>query len=202
MLKKLLTIVVLICFASTVSFAQRTRTKRENAGDKLITALIDSEDVRGIFADDAMYLYTQAPEIQEIFALGKKAIPLLIAHLDDKRLTGVRTSSATFKKTEEFQVTIGAACFDLLNYIIREDARFFDQDCLKDLRECGEGHTSSCANARYTVFPEDFWAGETRVRGNLWEGKTLVVKKRVVRAKRRWQNAYRKGWIRYEKLDG
>jgi hypothetical protein len=199
--KKLLIIAVLICFCAPVCFSQRKRAKRENRNDRLITALIDAEEVRGIFADDAMYLYTGTREIQKIFALGKKAIPLLIAHLDDKRLTGVRASSATFEKTEEFQVTIGAACFDLLNYIIAEDARFFDQDCLKDLRERGEGHTSSCANAKYAVFPEDFWAGEIKVRGNLWEGKTLVVKKKVVQAKRRWQRAYRNRQIRYVKFD-
>jgi hypothetical protein len=202
MLKELSTIVFLICFASTASIAQSKGAKRETAGDKLITALIDSKNVTGIFADDAMYLYAQTPEIQEIFALGKKAIPLLIAHLDDRRLTRVRASSATFEKTEEFQVAIGAACFDLLSCIIRQDARFFDEDCLKDLREQGEGHTSSCANARYAVFPEDFWAGMKEVRKDLWEGKTLVVRKKVVQAKRRWQKAYRNRQIRYVKFDG
>ena len=113
MLKKLLIIVVLICFAASVSFAQRKRMKRENAGGKLITALIDAEGVRGVWGDDAMFTFTGAPEIEAIFALGKNAIPLLIAHLDDKRLTGVSTWTASFQRAEEFDVTIGAACFDL-----------------------------------------------------------------------------------------
>ena len=202
MMKNLLIIFALISFAASISPAQKKRAKHESRNDKLITALINAEGVRGIFADDAMYLYTTAPEIEAIFALGKNAIPLLIAHLDDKRLTGVRTSSATFKKTEEFQVTIGAASLDLLNYIIREDAQFFDKGCLKDLHEQSEGHTSSCVNKKYAVFPEDFWAGEIRIRGNVWHGKTLVVKKNVVRAKRNWQKAYRKHQIRYVKFDG
>ena len=195
MLEKLLIIIVLMCLAASVSPAQKKRVKRESRNDKLITALINAKDVRGIFADDAMYLFTTAPEIQAIFALGKNAIPLLIAHLDDKRLTGVSTSLATFERTEEFQVTIGAASFDLLNYIIRKDAQFFDQKCLKELSEQEEGHTSSCANKKYAVFPEDFWAGEKQDSRGIWRGTTLVVKKKVVGAKQRWQKAFQKNQI-------
>ena len=91
MLKKLLIIITLICFAASISPAQKKRAKREIRSDKLIMALINAGEVRGIFGDDAMYIFTQTPEIEAIFALGKKAIPLLIAHLDDKRLTNMST---------------------------------------------------------------------------------------------------------------
>ena len=201
MLKKLLIIVVLSCFTATVSFAQQNRAKRESQNDKLITALINAEEVRGIYRDDAMYIFTQAPEIKAIFALGKKAIPLLIDHLDDKRLIDVATFSMGSKGEESFEVTVGAASCDLLSYIIREDAQFFDKSCLKDLTEGADGNSSGCVNKKYAIFPEDFWSGRIEVSKNVWSGKTLIVPKSVRRAKRNWQTAYRKHWIHYEKFE-
>ena len=42
-------------------------------------------------------------------------------------------------------ITIGAACYDILTLIIRQDARFFNKKCLKNLEE---GTTGSCARQR------------------------------------------------------
>ena len=203
MLKKLLIIVVLICFTATVSFAQKKRAKRESQNDKLITALINAKEVRGVYGDDAMYKFTGSPEIEAIFALGKNAIPLLIAHLDDKRrLANVSTYYTDLGKAIDLDITVGVASFDLLTYIIREDARFFDKSCLKDLRAGADGNSSGCINKKYAISPEDFWSGTIEVSKNEWSGKTLIVSKSVIRAKRNWQTAYRKNWIHYEKYEG
>ena len=134
MMKKLLIIVVLICFAATISFAQKKQEGRESQNDKLITALINANEVRGVYGDDSMSQFITAPEIEAIFALGKKAIPLLIAHLGDKRrLANVSTYYTDLGKAIELDITVGVASFDLLTYIIREDSRLFDKSCLKDL---------------------------------------------------------------------
>lgn len=199
---KVVFLIVSIFLVATVSFGQGKDRRHKGRNDKLITAMINAEEIRGIFGDDAMYLYSQAPEIQAIFALGPNAIPLLIAHLDDKRLLGVSTSQVSFNETNEFTVTVGAACFDLLTYIIRDDKRFFDKSCIKDLDDGSEGHVSFCAVAKYAVFPEDFWAGRRRIRGNLWHGKGLIVPKSVIRAKRNWRIAYLKHQVHYVKFEG
>src|SRR5438046_3075698 len=107
-------ITALILISAAALFAQ-PRAKSNN--EKLITALIGAEEVRGVYGDDGMYIFTQAPEIERIFKLGSKAIPLLIAHLDDKRLLSVSTNY-TNDEGERVDVTIGAASFDFLTMII------------------------------------------------------------------------------------
>jgi hypothetical protein len=177
------------------AFAQHRTARRANHREALISALITAEDVRGIWGDDAMYIFTAAPEIEAIFGLGRKAIPLLIDHLDDRRLLKVTVFNASGDRQEALDVTVGAACFDLLTYIIRTDARFFDQPCV---REIDEGHVSSCALARYAVFPEHFWSHRKQDENGLWFGEGLIVPKRVTRAKRNWQTAYRQHRIKYK----
>lgn len=200
---RVICLMLLILISANISFAQKNRTKRGSRNDKLITAMIEAEGIRGVWGDDAMYIFTTALEIDEIYALGKKAIPLLIEHLNDKRILSVTYFNMGTERQEAYEITIGAACFDLLNYIIRQDARFFDKSCLKGLGEEGnEGHASSCAKTQYGVFPEDFWAVIKQDQNGLWRGKNLVVPKSVRRAKRNWQIAYRKGWIHYEKFRG
>ncbi len=188
-----------VFIVTSVSFAQGISKKEKARNDELITALVDAEGVRGVWGDDAMYIFTVAPEIEAIFALGKDAIPLLIGHLDDKRLIRVSAFNMGAEFQVAYDVTVGAACFDLLSYVIRSDARFFDMSCV---REMDEGHVSSCAKPRYGVFPEDFWSGLEQDESGLWHGKKVVVPGSVKRAKINWQTAYRKHWIRYERFGG
>ena len=181
-MKRIFLVVVVILCSALASFAQPKKVTRKNSGEKLITALVSSQNVRGGFGDDGMYIFFEEPEIQRILKLGPRAIPLLIAHLDDKRLLSIGTTYP-----EYYTVTVGAACFDILTLIIRTDARFFDQKCLKGL---DEGRTSSCSKPGYGILPEDFW-----------QRKTLRVKRSVLRAKQKWANAYRKHQIHYEAPD-
>jgi hypothetical protein len=181
-MKRIFLVVIVIFCSALVSFAQPKKVKHKHNGEKLITALVGSHNVAGGFGDDGMYIFFEAPEIQRILHLGPRAIPLLIAHLDDKRLLRVQTTYP-----EYYRVTVGAACFDILTLIIRTDARFFDQKCLKGL---DEGRTSSCSKSAYGILPEDFW-----------RKKNLRVHQSVLRAKQNWANAYRKHEIHYEVRD-
>ncbi|MBV9958520.1 MAG: hypothetical protein JO360_08870 [Acidobacteria bacterium] len=133
-----------------------------------------------------MYIFTPEPEIQRIFALKEKAIPLLIAHLDDTRLLNVGTNYAD-ANGDRWTVTVGAACFDLLTLIIRREARFFDLACLK---EPDEGTVGSCAKPVYALTPEDFW-----------RGKKLRVSRHVRRVKQNWLNAYRRHEVHYQRFE-
>ena|GEM_PF-5496142 len=176
----------LVFLCASVSFTQSKKSKPKTNGEKLITALIDAEGVSGVYGDDGMYIFVQAPAIQRIFRLKAKAIPLLIAHLDDKRLLRIGTNF-TNENGNRLEITVGMACFDLQTLMIRHDSRFFDKKCLE---EEIEGTIGSCARKKYLIEPFDFWPGEK-----------LRVTKRILRAKRNWQTAYKKGRIRYTVYD-
>jgi hypothetical protein len=120
--------------------------------NKLVTALVDSQNVAGVFGDDGMYIFFQTPEVRRILRLGRAAVPLLIAHLDDTRLLHIDTNYPD-ESGGYYRVTVGAACFDLLTHFIRLDARFFDKKCLKELDEATAG---SCAKRGFRILPEDF----------------------------------------------
>jgi hypothetical protein len=185
MKRTFLVVVVILCTA-LVSFAQPNKATHKQNGEKLVTALVGSQNVAGVFGDDGMYIFFEQPEIKRIIKLGPKAIPLLIAHLNDKRLLHIETIYFD-DNGGRYRVTIGAACFDLLTLIVRTDSRFFDQKCLKGL---DEGRTSSCSKPAYRILPEDFW-----------HRTTLRVQRSVLRAKHNWARAYRKHEIHYEVRD-
>lgn len=167
----------------------QTKRKKKVDGEKLITALVNSESVAGYYGDDGISIIFEAPEIQRILKLGSKAIPLLIAHLDDRRVLNMATNPNS--SGVGYQITVGAASFDLLTLMIREDARFFDKKCLKELSEGMEAPLCYCVKKAYYVNYEDFWY-EEKIR----------VNPRVIRAKKNWLKAYRKKQIRYEQKWG
>ena len=181
-MKRIFLVMVVILCSALASFSQPKKPTRRPNGERLITALVNSQNVRGGFGDDGMFIFFEEPEIKRILKLGPRAIPLLIAHLDDQRLLSVGTTYP-----EYYTVTVGAACFDILTLIVRTDTRFFDQRCLKGL---DEGRTSSCSKPGYRILPEDFW-----------RKKTLRVRRSVLRAKQNWANAYRKHEVLYEAPD-
>lgn len=181
-MKRAFPIILVILCSALASFAQPKKVRHLPNGEKLITALVGSHNVAGGFGDDGMYIFFEQPEIKRILELGPRAIPLLIAHLDDKRLLSVGTTYP-----EYYTVTVGAACFDILTLIIRTDARFFDQKCLRGL---DEGRTSSCSKRGYRILPEDFW-----------HKKTLRAHQSVLIAKQNWANAYRKHKVHYARPD-
>jgi hypothetical protein len=181
-MKRICLVVVVILCAPLASFAQPKKATHKQNGEKLITTLVGSQNVAGGFGDDGMFIFFEQPETKRILKLGSRAIPLLIAHLDDQRLLQVQTTYP-----EYYRVTVGAACFDLLTLLVRTDGRFFDQHCLRRL---AEGRMSSCSKPGYRILPEDFW-----------QRKTLVVKRSVSRAKHNWAQAYRNREVHYQVPD-
>lgn len=181
--------VSLLCCLALILIAPdataQTKRKKTVNGEKLISALVNSKNVAGYYGDDGISIVFEAPEIQRILKLGRKAIPLLIAHLDDKRLLNMATNPNT--SGVGYQITVGAASLDLLTMMIREDARFFDKKCLKELQEGLEAPLCYCVKKAYHVSYEDFWR----------DGK-IRVSNRIVKAKSNWLKAYRKKQIHYE----
>ena len=177
-LQTLLMLTVMLSASLAVDAHSRRRPQSRNH-QQLIDGLLK---VRGVFGDDGMYIFFEDREMQRLLELKARAIPLLIAHLDDTRTLPMSTNY--IDEGRSYRITIGAACYDILTLIIRQDARFFNKKCLKNLEEATPG---SCARQRYTIFPWDFWQGEK-----------LRVKPSVGRAKQNWLAAYRNGLIHYQ----
>lgn len=121
-------IIGLIVIFAAGSFAQSKKANASARGERLITALKNSKTIPGLYGDDGFGHIEMSPDVIRIFHLGKRAIPLLIDHLDDRR---------TFKHMMFYgdlsgpkKVTVGEGVLELLGYIIREEAPFFDMACI------------------------------------------------------------------------
>lgn len=143
-----------------------------------MTALAHSGNLPGMFREDSGVFGPtgkgddRSPEVERILALGKKAIPLLISHLDDMRFTAMSTCCTVDGLME--RVTVADASFDILTAIIRRARPIYDLKCLKgEDREFAESD-NDC------------------LEKGLLGGKNL---------KRNWLNAYRAGKIHYKKFD-
>ncbi len=111
------------------SFAQSKKIKATPRGERLITALVNSKTLNLIWGDDGFGNGTRFPEVIRIFRLGKRAIPLLIKHLDDRRvIRGIVRAD----QSNQTGVTVGEGVLDLLESIVPEQAPVFDMACVKD----------------------------------------------------------------------
>lgn len=146
-------------------------------GNQYIDALVSAPSLvaySGDGAADATVTENPAPAVRAIVNLGAKAIPLLIAHLDDTRLT-----SATFRRND-VRVPVGHVCLDILTHIIKAP-RILIADCADD----GLG---ACIREGYYFRPDAF----------SHNGSRLILRPAVSRVKRNWQRAYRRGYIKYQ----
>ena len=142
MASKTILTLLLITVCGVASFAQSQGSNRTSKGERLITALQHSRTVPGAFGDDGFFVGDVSPDVLRITSLGKKAIPLLIRHLDDRRLfTHMLFCCAGMSNT--MKVTVGQGVLDILLTIIREEAPMFDLQCLK------EGSDGKCVAERY-----------------------------------------------------
>lgn len=110
-MKKILFTLAIIITVGNFSFAQTNKSKQKIDGEKLITEMAQSKNLPLLFVgDDGVFINTQLeddglpPEFRRILAPEEKAIPLLIAHLDDTRLT--RMSSC---RSQPPEITVGDA---------------------------------------------------------------------------------------------
>src|SRR2546423_5108697 len=102
------------------------QTKNKSTGSKRIDALTSTSSLV-TYSDDAAADATitehPSPEVRAIVKLRSRAIPLLIAHLDDARPT-----AAKFK---ENSVPVGYVCLDILTHIV-DAPRILIKDCADD----------------------------------------------------------------------
>lgn len=140
----------------------------DGAADATVTALATSDSSR----------QTASVEVRAIFDLGPRCIPLLIAHLDDQRLTKTRFDGGAFRNAP-IQVPLGHICLDILLHTMRGRTVYIE-DCPDD----GLG-----AGIRQGYY---FRPDVLRGRGG------LAAMRRV---KARWQQAYKAKRIRFKYPD-
>ena len=164
-----LAVIFLICL-----MAQSGQAKGNRYIDALVSApslVVYSDDG----AADVTVIENPVPAVRAIVNLGAKAIPLLIAHLDDTRLT-----SATFGRSNPQRVPVGHVCLDILTNIIKA-AKILVENCADD----GLG---ACVREGYYFRPDAY----------SHRGSRFVARSEVFRVKRNWGRAYRRGNIKYQ----
>lgn len=120
-----------------------------------------------------------AREVKDIVALGSRAIPLLIAHLDDNRSTVATTSGGGYLTDKPVKVPVGFICLDILLHIAGDKAPIYDE----------EDHHGFQGPVKDNFYfrPDDYTRTDDR-----FEERPIV---RIV--KKNWEGAYRKGLIKY-----
>jgi hypothetical protein len=193
-------IALLLPTALTLSFAlpePRGGLAAGRAGERLIDALVAAprltaytEDgaadasVIEVFVEDGVNVLRGAPEVRDIIALGPGAIPLLVKHLDDTRLT-----SATFAGRPDFRrarVPVGYVCLDiLLGVVERSETVFILEDC------CDDGLGANVESDFY-FRPDEYERS----------GDGLVVREHVRVVKSNWSRAVRGRLIKFSPPEG
>lgn len=169
-------VILLILICTLVFFAQKKKSKKISNGEHLITALANSKTLPGLFRDDSGLLAEGpkgiSPDVIRILKLGKLAIPLLIRHLDDKRILKGMVFCCSVDN-DDTQISVGDGVLSILLVIIRSTEPIYDTKCVNGEREF-EDSMESCVREKYLT------------------GKNM---------KRNWLKAYRAGKINYKKYE-
>ena len=121
------------------------------------------------------------PSVRDMINLRERAIPTLIAHLDDARLTSAKLCSyLPGGRSECAPVPVGYVCLDILMNIVRGPTII--------RRECGADGFGACMEPGYYFRPDAY----------VHKGDRLVASREVHRVKLNWQRAYRKHHLKYQ----
>ena len=127
--------ILLILLCASAFSAQKKRTKKISYGERLINALVDSKTLPGSFGNGGVFFEASdelSPDVKRILKLGKKAIPLLIRHLDDKRIMKhLLYCCADYYAINPVKVSVEEVALNILTFIVRRDAPMFDLDCIE-----------------------------------------------------------------------
>ena len=176
----------LLSASQTSSGAQRHSNNSRTA--HYIDALVSYPNFGRIYvedgaADGSVTSPASPPQaVKNILDLGPKAIPLLIAHLDDTRLTSA-TFEGGFTWGKPIRVPVGHVCLDILMHITGGNRHISDSDCFDD----GLG---ACVKEGYYFRPDEYYPA----------GKNEYIARLGVRvAKVNWLRAYRRGWLNFHR---
>lgn len=120
--------------------------------------------------------------VKKIVNLHQAAIPVLMRHLDDTRIT-----SAKYKGGEHWNnpiaVPVGYLCLDILSQIVNDNRVLFVQG----RRDCDYDGMGACIQSKYYFNPDDF----------SMQGERLLPGHKVLTAKRNWEAAQKAGLLKF-----
>jgi len=143
----------------------------------LIDALVSTRDLHVLYMEDAAsdssVTERPVPEVQGIINLGADAIPLLIEHLNDGRLTAAtfKTSQGQGKPRVTGREKVGYVCLDILMSVVDGPPVWIEG--------CGDDGLGACVEPGFYFRPDE-------AAGSVIAG-----------AKTEWQKAYRGGKLKF-----
>ena len=181
-----ITLVVLISFLLAASQTGSAQTHSRNSqAARYIDELVAYPNFGRIYvedgaADGSVTSPASPPEpVNNILELGPKAIPILIACLDDTRLTSAMFEGG-FTWRKPIRVPVGHVCLDIWLHIVGENRHVFDW-------ECGDDGLGACVKEGYYFRPDEYYPV-----GNSDE---YIARLGVRVTKANWLRAYQRGWL-------
>jgi hypothetical protein len=175
---------IVLGVALALPCAATGQPSKRGDGERLIDALVQAHDLRCTYHDDgaadASVLENPVPEVLAVVHLGRRALPLLVAHLDDRRPTAATYDGGRFASAP-LRVAVGYVCLDILTNMVRTKRGIVREDCADD----GLG---ACIKRGYWFHPAVFAPS-----------KDSFQQQRSVRvAKANWRAALGAGWVEFE----
>jgi hypothetical protein len=168
-----------LLFATAISAQAGTSKTPSASAERYIDALVSAAHLVVYSEDgaaDATVVENPVREVRNILRLGAKAIPLLIAHLEDTRIT-----AAKFGRSQAQGVPVGYVCLDILSNIVMSKSILID--------DCSDDGLGACVRDGYYFRPDAY----SRENGR------IVPKSEVFKVQVRWKRAYRNGKIKYRR---
>ena len=155
--------------------------------DAIIEELVSTPDFGTIYiadgAGDGTVLNDRpATAVKNIVKLQDAAIPVLIRHLDDMRLTSARYRGGVYWN-DPVAVPVGYVCLDILSQIVRDNKVLFVQG----RRDCDSDGVGACIQPAY------YFDSFNYVR----KGKSITPGRQVTIVKHNWEYARRRGLVRF-----
>lgn len=155
--------------------------------DAIIEGLVSTPDFGIIYiadgAGDGTVLNDKpSTSVKNVVKVQDAAIPVLIRHLDDMRLTSARYKGGTYWNNP-IAVPVGYVCLDILGQIVRDNRALFVQG----RRDCDFDGVGACIQPAYYFDPFDY----------TMNGKRITPGKQVMIAKRNWEYARRRGLVKF-----
>jgi hypothetical protein len=159
----------------------------QNVPDALMDELVSTPDLGVVYvadgAGDGSVLNDKpVAAVKKIVNLREAAIPLLIRHLNDTRVT-----SAKYKGGEHWttpiEVPVGYLCLDILSQIVNDKKVLF----VHGRRDCDYDGMGACFQPKYYFNPDDY----------SMQGERLVPGRRVLAAKQNWEAARKAGLLKF-----
>ena len=163
------------------------QSSAEAQTDAIIDELVSTPDFGIIYiadgaGDGTILNGTPAVSVKKIVSLQDKAIPLLIRHLDDTRITSALYKGGTHWSNPA-AVPVGYLCLDILSQIVSDNKTLF----VGGERDCDTDWMGSCIQPKY-YFDPDAYSGQRN---------HLVPSRRVMSVQHNWEAAQRNGLLRF-----